>query len=65
MFVVRLINNGVKRKNIRFNAIQFHMWHNENARMSLEKNDLILKTSLGNHNQWCENGVNSLKNNES
>jgi glycosyltransferase involved in cell wall biosynthesis len=64
-FVVRLINSGVKRKNVRFNAIQFHMWHNENTRISLEKNDLMLKASIVNHNQWCKNGVNLIKNNES
>lgn len=64
-FVVRLINSGIKRKNVRFNAIQFHMWHNENTRISLVKNDLLLKKSISNHNKWCENGVNSIKNNES
>ena len=59
-FVVRLINSGVKRKNIRFNAIQFHLWHNENSRISLVKNDAILDDAINNRNQWCNNGINSI-----
>ena len=64
-FVVRLINSGVKRKNVRFNAIQFHLWHNENSRISLEKNNAMLEDAINNRIQWCENGINSLEKNES
>ena len=63
-FVVRLINSGVKRKNVRFNAIQFHLWHNENSRTSLERNDAILDDAINNRIQWCENGINSIEKNE-
>ena len=63
-FVVRLINSGVKRKSVRFNAIQFHLWHNENSRISLEKNDAILDDAINNRIQWCENGINSIEKNE-
>ena len=64
-FAVRLKNSGVKRRNIRFNAIQFHLWHNENAKVSLDRNNLILQNTINNHIQWCENGINSLKSHES
>jgi glycosyltransferase involved in cell wall biosynthesis len=64
-FVVRLINSGVKRKNIRFNAIQFHLWHNENSRISLKRNDAMLEDAINNCIQWCENGINSIHKNES
>jgi len=63
-FVVRLINSGIKRKNLRFNAIQFHLWHNENSRISLKKNDGILDDAIKNRSQWCENGINSIEKNE-
>jgi glycosyltransferase involved in cell wall biosynthesis len=63
-FIARLINYGVRRKNVRFNAIQFHLWHNENPRISLEKNDAILKDTINNRIQWCENGINSMEKNE-
>ncbi len=64
-FVVRLINSGVKRKNVRFNAIQFHLWHNENSRLSLERNEAMLEDAINNCIQWCENGINSIEKNES
>jgi predicted glycosyltransferase involved in capsule biosynthesis len=64
-FVVRLINNGVMRKNIHFNAIQFHLWHKENSRKSLEKNDEMLNDSIINRISWCENGINLMNKNES
>ena len=64
-FVVRLINSGVKRKNIRFNAIQFHLWHNENSRLSLKRNDAMLEDAINNCIQWCENGINLIEKNES
>tara|TARA_B100000787_G_scaffold170207_1_gene164834 strand:+ start:1921 stop:2718 length:798 start_codon:yes stop_codon:yes gene_type:complete len=64
-FVVRLINSGVNRKNVRFKAIQFHLWHNENTRDSLDQNNLILKKAINNHIKWCENGINSINKNES
>ena len=63
-FVVRLINSGLKRKNVRFNAIQFHLWHNENSRMSLMSNDEILEDAINNRIQWCQNGINSIEKNE-
>ena len=64
-FVVRLMNSGLKRKNVRFNAIQFHLWHNENSRLSLERNDAMLEDAINNCIQWCENGINSIEKNES
>jgi glycosyltransferase involved in cell wall biosynthesis len=64
-FVARLINSGIKRKNVRFNAIQFHLWHNENSRMSLERNDAMLENTISNRIHWCENGINSIEKNES
>ena len=45
-FVVRLINSGIKRKNIRFCAIQYHLWHNDNDRASLKINDEMLEYAI-------------------
>ena len=64
-FAVRLINSGVKRKSVRFNAIQFHLWHNENSRISLKRNDTMLGDAINNRIHWCENGINSIEKNES
>ena len=56
-FALRLLNNGINRNNLRFNAIQFHLWHLENTRISLLNNDLILKSSLDSQSKWCNNGI--------
>jgi len=55
-FVIRLMNNNIKRKTIRFNIIQFHLWHNENTRKSIEFNDFLLKNSIDNKSKWCDDG---------
>lgn len=60
-FVVRIINSGIKRKNVRFNAIQYHLWHKENSRVSLKRNDEILEDAINKRVQWCENGISLIK----
>jgi glycosyltransferase involved in cell wall biosynthesis len=60
-FIVRMINSGINRKNIRFNAIQFHLWHNENSRGLLERNNAILEDTINNSTKWCTNGINSIQ----
>jgi hypothetical protein len=57
-FIVRLLNSDINRKNLRFNALQFHLWHNENTRASLKQNEMIFKSALDNNTKWCENGIN-------
>ena len=64
-FAVRLMNSGIKRKNLRFSAIQYHLWHNENSRVSIEKNNRLLEDAIKNQAEWCKNGVNSIEKNES
>jgi predicted glycosyltransferase involved in capsule biosynthesis len=63
-FIVRLQNKGIKRKNIRFNAIQFHLWHKENIRTALDKNDSLLREAIENRTRWCDDGVDRVNNNE-
>ena len=63
-FAARLLNSGIRRKNIRFNAIQYHLWHHENTRVLLDKNNAILEQTLSSNIFWCENGINSIKDNE-
>ena len=56
-FIMRLMNSGINRKNVRFNAIQFHLWHNENIRDSLEKNEAKLQNTINNQIKWCDSGL--------
>jgi len=57
-FVVRLLNSGIKRKNIKFNCLAYHIWHTENSRKSLEKNDTLLTYAMEHNLSWCTNGIN-------
>jgi len=57
-FVVRLLNNGINRKTIHFNLIQFHLWHQGSSREALQKNDLTLQKAINSKLNWCDNGIN-------
>ena len=57
-FVVRLFNNGTNRKNVRFNAIQYHLWHKEIDRTSLDCNNQLLQYSIENKLKVCKKGIN-------
>ncbi|MBT7623496.1 MAG: glycosyltransferase family 2 protein [Flavobacteriaceae bacterium] len=59
-FAVRLINSGIIRQNLRFNAIQFHLWHMESERIFLQENNLLLQDAIDSNRKWCKNGINSL-----
>ncbi len=56
-FAIRLLNKGVKRQDLRFRAIAYHIWHNENSRKSLEKNDFILQRAIDENLTYCVNGI--------
>ena len=56
-FVVRLFNNGLNRKNVRFNAIQYHLWHKERDRTSLDYNNQLLHHSIENKLKVCKKGI--------
>ena len=45
-FVVRLLNNNILRQNIKFSAIAYHIFHNENSRKMLAINDEILDNAI-------------------
>ena len=58
-FVARLLHKGINRNTLKFSAIQFHLWHKENDRESLMKNNQLLQKTLDEKLKWCESGVNS------
>ena len=57
-FVARLLNNGLNRKNVRFNALQYHLWHKESDRTSLDCNNQLLQNSIENKLKVCKKGIN-------
>ena len=58
--VVRLFKYGLLRKENRFRAICYHLWHPENDRQYLERNDQMLKKIMDSDGFVCKNGLNNL-----
>jgi glycosyltransferase involved in cell wall biosynthesis len=56
-FAVRLLNNGIQRINVRFNALQFHLFHPNNPRKTLKRNEQILEETISKNSIWCLNGL--------
>jgi len=62
-FVQRLYHNGVKRKNLKFSALQYHLYHDEGS--ACETNDAILEKTLSEQSRWCKKGIDQyIKGNE-
>ena len=57
-FVVRLFNTGLNRKNLRFNAIQYHLWHKDIDRKHLDYNNQLLQNTIKQKLKVCKKGIN-------
>ncbi|MCI5147124.1 MAG: glycosyltransferase, partial [Candidatus Electrothrix sp. AR3] len=56
-FTARLLNYGLTRRNIKFNALAYHLYHPRNDRGHLGKNDQLLKKTVEDKLVWCVKGV--------
>ena len=54
-FVERLYNSGIYRRNIKFSALQYHLYHQEGK--ANKENCLLLKNTIDRQLTWCENGI--------
>ena len=54
-FVERLYHAGIKRKNLKFLALQYHLYHKEGK--ALEENDTILQKAIDEKLSWCDDGI--------
>jgi len=55
--VIRLLNNGIQGKRLRYKAIIYHIWHNESSKERLDINQKIQEDALKNKVKRCERGV--------
>jgi len=55
--VVRLLNNGVLGKRLRYLAIIYHIWHHEKSRDRLNINDEIQQLAIDDKLTKCKNGI--------
>ncbi|MDD9301047.1 MAG: glycosyltransferase family 2 protein [Desulfobacter sp.] len=59
-FVIRLFRYGVKRRENPFRAICYHLWHNENPRDNLARNDELLEAAAREKGYYCKSGLDSI-----
>jgi len=56
-FTVRLINNGIRRRNMKFHGLAYHLYHPMNDRTRLHSNDEILNRTIARKLTWCPKGL--------
>lgn len=56
-FVARLYHNGIRRLNLKFGGLAYHLWHHEAERAALPHNDALLKNTLKNKLTRCTDGL--------
>jgi glycosyltransferase involved in cell wall biosynthesis len=56
-FIVRLLNNGVRRQNMKFKGLVYHLYHPMNDRTRLRRNDSILQQTINDKLKWCDKGI--------
>ncbi len=56
-FTARLLHKGIRRQNIRFHALAYHLYHPINSRKSLTINDAILANTCKLRLTWCDLGL--------
>jgi len=57
-FAIRLSNNNIKAKRLRYAAIVYHIYHKVNSKDNFEKNDKIEKETIANKTIKIINGIN-------
>ncbi|WP_373499836.1 glycosyltransferase family 2 protein [Desulfococcus sp.] len=54
---LRFYRLGLKRKDHPFRAVCFHLWHPENPREGLERNETLLRDAMASEDYECKNGL--------
>lgn len=60
-FAARLLNHGIRRWNLRFKSVVFHLYHPVQSRGRLSANDTILARTVAENLTWCINGIQKSK----
>ncbi|MCU0648849.1 MAG: glycosyltransferase family 2 protein [Gemmatimonadaceae bacterium] len=53
----RLINRGLTRRNFKFSAIAFHLWHRERGRDAFDRNHAIYEETVRSGRTRCDVGI--------
>lgn len=57
---VRFQNSGLKRLNLKFGAIQFHLWHRENNKERVVQNEKLVEITRKEKLIACAKGINQI-----
>ena len=58
-FVARFLFNGGELRRLKFNALAYHIYHDENSRQMFDKNHQIYLNTIKNQSKWAKIGLNS------
>jgi len=56
-FTARLLHSGIKRKNLKFGGIAFHLWHETSKAKASTENEKILELTLTKKLIRCDHGL--------
>lgn len=56
--VIRLLNNGILGKRLRYKAIIYHIWHKVSSREKEDINSRIQQEAIDKELKFCRNGIN-------
>ncbi|GGH23078.1 glycosyltransferase [Sphingobacterium alkalisoli] len=56
---IRLINNGIKKRFLKFGAIAYHIFHKENSKSNLQENEIVFRHAVENQTTWITQGIKS------
>ncbi len=56
-FASRLMNRGIKRHNLKFMAVAFHLYHKDCRRERLSENNDLLGLAVSQRYTYCDNGI--------
>ena len=56
-FISRIVNTGVKKRALKFAAIQYHLHHKESDKEFQSRHYKMIKKNLEDKITWCENGA--------
>ncbi len=54
---VRLLKYGLKRKDVPFSAMVFHLWHEPGTNEFLSRNEMLLADAIKSSSFYCKNGI--------
>ncbi len=55
--IIRMMNNGVLGKRLRYRGIVYHIWHKVKDQSRFKRNDALQEKAILKKSKWCTNGI--------